>query len=94
MFADGSNKLYFHCVTPIVIEFEKANPFFQATDLDPESMENVHNLLYKSVQSKVLLQKVTIWSNIKQTLEHAVHMKYLRIWNRTPKMKPCKRWEK
>lgn len=57
MLADGINKLYFHCATPIVMDFEKVNAFFQATDLDPQSMENELNLLYKSMKSRIVTPK-------------------------------------
>lgn len=57
MLADGGNKLYFHCITPIVLEFEKVNAFFQGTDLDPQKMENELNILFKSMKSRIFTPK-------------------------------------
>lgn len=57
MLADGINKLYFHCITPIVMEFEQVIAFFQATDLDPQNMENELNLLYKAMKSRIFTPK-------------------------------------
>ena len=30
---------YVHCVPPIVVEFERNNSFFRATDADPKALE-------------------------------------------------------
>ncbi|XP_066960919.1 uncharacterized protein [Macrobrachium rosenbergii] len=54
MLADGVNKLYFHCVTPIVLDFEKVNAFFQGVDLDPHNMENELTMLYKTMKARIV----------------------------------------
>lgn len=51
MLADDMSKLYFHCVTPIVMNFEKVNSFFEATDTEPQSMEDELTMLYRAMKS-------------------------------------------
>ncbi|XP_076049704.1 uncharacterized protein LOC143030440 [Oratosquilla oratoria] len=50
---DPINYWYFHCVTPIVMEFEGVNSYFQATDADPQSMEGELAQHHHSLRARV-----------------------------------------
>eukprot|EP00795_Rhopilema_esculentum_P002576 gene2576-769_t len=54
MLADPANYLYIQFVTPVVSEFEKVNSFFQATNADPEKIEQELDMHYRSLKLRVL----------------------------------------
>ena len=39
MLCDPTVHWYLQCVTPVIMEFERLNAFFQATDADPQDLE-------------------------------------------------------
>lgn len=53
MLNDPVNYWYFHCVTPVVMEFERVNSYFQATDADPHSMESELAQHHQSLRARV-----------------------------------------
>ncbi|XP_076049662.1 uncharacterized protein LOC143030398 [Oratosquilla oratoria] len=50
---DPINYWHFQCVTSIVMEFERVNSYFQATDADPQSMEGELAQHHHSLRAKV-----------------------------------------
>ena len=52
MLNDPVNCCYFHCVTPIVMEFERVNSYIQALD-DPQNMESEPAQHYQSLRARV-----------------------------------------
>lgn len=45
---------YFQCATPAIMESERVNAFFQATDADSQDLEKELALHYKSLSSRIL----------------------------------------
>ncbi|XP_064082008.1 uncharacterized protein LOC135198395 [Macrobrachium nipponense] len=54
MLRDPANYWYFHCITPIVQEFERVNANFQATDADPQHLESELSMLSQSLRRRVM----------------------------------------
>ena len=53
MLKDPINLLYFHLLTPVVSEFEKVNAYFQATNLDAQSMMQLLKTFFDSFKGRV-----------------------------------------
>ena len=51
MLNDPINHLYFHFLSPVVSEFEKANAFFQGTDIEADAMMKELSTYYESLKS-------------------------------------------
>ena len=53
MLMDPMMHCYLHCITPIIQEFERVNSCFQATDADPQELEQVLLQHYQSLKMRV-----------------------------------------
>lgn len=53
MLSDHCNFLYLHCLTPIIAEFEKVNAYFQATNADPQNLDEELKCHHQSLVTRI-----------------------------------------
>ena len=59
--SNSINFLYLTFALPLIMDFERINAFFQATNCDPEQMVKELNMCYHSLMDRVCTRQNTLW---------------------------------